>query len=610
MAGGTRCERCGTMVENGRVICPNCDNVVDLSFLEDQPAAGGERGSPFSDSTVPMKAMTPTTASDEMPRFRSLALFETSVLEATAAPVPEPDTPTLRLGAAETPRPISALAGLGAPAEESLGFLEEHTSSDFNPEDLRSSTDALILGDAGNIVETLWIDTESTVGTRQAMVGAQAGRPLPQEIPQGVDFAPPVGPGPADNRDFLSAPTQDGLRDIIPLQVYVGADVARMIEKESVLQKTTRATSGLALSPFEQFVLDQIDGVRPVARIQKRMGLGDADLRIALALLADKKLVEQVGRAASTKPTDPGFRVPPMPSGSFRAPPPVPSGSFAVPPSPVSAPSPVPSGSFPAPSASVRGPSASFALPAPSARVPSASFPLPAPSARVPSASFPAPGAAAPVPAGSSPVPSRSFAKPTPASLPLPSIASAPRAPTAPLATPAAARPAVVDDAGHARALALHSQCLRDLKGGAVARAWGVAKMAHESAPDVALYREVLDDWNAFVSQHKVADDARLHAQAVSAETAGDVDRAVTLLKQATTANPRNAAAWNRLGLLLATRMNDLDGALNAMTRAIELSPDDPTFKNNFGKIAALSQRRGRPANAKSGLFGRLFRGG
>lgn len=165
----------------------------------------------------------------------------------------------------------------------------------------------------------------------------------------------------------------------------------------------------------------------------------------------------------------------------------------------------------------------------------------------------------------------------------------------------------VVDDAGRSRAAALHGQCLRDLKNGAVARAYAVARMAHDAAPDVALYREIVEDWNNFVSHHKTADDARLHAQAVNAEAVGDAARAVTLLKQAAQANPNNAAVWNRLGLLLATRMKDIDGALDAMTKAIELAPSDPTFKNNFGKIAAMADRRGAPATSKGGLFHKLF---
>ena len=43
-------------------------------------------------------------------------------------------------------------------------------------------------------------------------------------------------------------------------------------------------------------------------------------------------------------------------------------------------------------------------------------------------------------------------------------------------------------------------------------------------------------------------------------------------------------------------------------TRAIELCPDDATFKNNFGKIAALSERRGAATAKGAGLLGRLFR--
>ncbi|MDP2344172.1 MAG: hypothetical protein Q8O67_24655 [Deltaproteobacteria bacterium] len=491
------------MVEAGRVICPTCDNVVDLSFLGEHTRGALEGDDdddpfPFADATLAIPKLELATTDG--------ASRET---DPSADPHAEPEVPTLRV-----PKPKVVT---DERAQRKHSFLNENTDADLDDlsELLRSSTDALILGDAGDIVESLWVGSDA--------LSVPAGEPV--DFGDALELNAHRSVEAGANHDFLTAPTTDGLRDIIPVQVYVGADVARMIEKDAVLKRTDVDVSNLPLSSFEQFVLMQIDGVRPVARIQKRMGLGDADLRIALALLVDKKLVHRVGKAASVHDV-------------------------------VTAP----------------------LKPEVAAALASAAPPLaPAPFLDLPRTATPGPARV---------------------SMPMPAV----------LASPARTMGLIVDDAGRSRAAAMHAQCLRDLKNGAVARAYAVARMAHDAAPDDPRYRQILDDWNAFVSEHKTADDARLHAQAVSAETAGDVARAVILLKAAAAANPRNAGVWNRLGLLLATRMNDIDGALDAMTRAIELAPDDATFKNNFGKIAALSDRRGSPSTSKGGLFGRLFK--
>ncbi len=626
------------MVPAGRVICPRCDNVVDLSFLGETTRAGfddDDDDNPFDTPTLTTKkpkltvpeGRTPSgpahTASEdtpvepEPPTLRTIAMpippqkkppvgtpkkapppptVPTAPMRADAVEVELPPGPDLDLDFTDATHPAkkaakssllhdeaSDAARAVPPRQETTpSFLNEHTEADLSDLDslLQSSTDALMLGDADDVVESLWVEESLT-------------RPELEALPRRAGSTP----------DFLSAPTIDGTRDIIPVQVYVGADIARVIEKDAILEKVGD-TTGLLLSSFEEYVLGQIDGVRPVARIQKRMGLTDGDLRIALALLVDKKLVQRKGRAtavgAEIAPlafADPGDDATTVPRGAKTSTttelpqvprPPARHTASPMPPMP-----PMP------PIAATLEPLSELSFrptpPLPEPEPLSLELPVLAPP-MVAAPMVAAPMTAVPRTSSSSSLPSAS--KPPPAK-PLPSMptdyASAPRTGL------------VVDDAGRSRAAALHGQCLRDLKNGAVARAYAVARMAHDAAPDVALYREIVEDWNNFVSHHKTADDARLHAQAVNAEAVGDAARAVTLLKQAAQANPNNAAVWNRLGLLLATRMKDIDGALDAMTKAIELAPSDPTFKNNFGKIAAMADRRGAPATSKGGLFHKLF---
>jgi hypothetical protein len=58
-----------------------------------------------------------------------------------------------------------------------------------------------------------------------------------------------------------------------------------------ILQR--RPVAAAPLSPFEQYVLDNIDGVRSVHEIRYALRLSEADMQIAVALLAEKHAVER-----------------------------------------------------------------------------------------------------------------------------------------------------------------------------------------------------------------------------------------------------------------------------------------------------------------------------
>lgn len=325
-----------------------------------------------------------------------------------------------------------------------------------------------------------------------------------------------------------------------PKRVHVGVDIATLVEGHVVLAASAVAVDAKNLSPFEHFVLSKIDGVRSNALIALDMKVSEGDLRIALALLIDKRAVVRAS-SAQTAPRLPTSRLPSLSS---------------LPPPPTVSPLELPE---------------SFLTP----------LPVSAPPGPQPSV---VPEAAAVRPA---------LAKSTPS----PVAFSPGRLPTG----------AVLLDGRH-RAASLHAQCMREVKNNNLTTARDLAEQAAEAAPDVALHRETLAGWDAFVAAHVVPDDARNEAQAIRAAELGDPTRAIALLRAAVVHNPKNAVVWNRLAVLLATRERDFAGAVDAAAKALELVPDDATYMSNFAKFAAVAEKQGVADKSGRSLWQRLLR--
>jgi Flp pilus assembly protein TadD len=164
----------------------------------------------------------------------------------------------------------------------------------------------------------------------------------------------------------------------------------------------------------------------------------------------------------------------------------------------------------------------------------------------------------------------------------------------------------VIDNA-RSRAAALFDQSVREVKNGSFEKARGLCEQAAAMAPQEERYQDALRDWPAFVEAHKTPPDQRALAQAVLAEEAGDLVRATTLLRQATQANPANATAWNRLGLVLA-RQKDTRGAAAALGKAVELSPEDAGILSNFAKVAGAAEKAGGLEGGLRSLWKRIVR--
>ena len=206
--------------------------------------------------------------------------------------------------------------------------------------------------------------------------------PGPRPAPPPVVFEKAVD----QFQSFLEENT--GTMDSVLFEEEAGphrADRQAMVQPQVVL-RTKPGAARADLSPFEQHVLQFLDGKRPLARLRKKAGLAFADLKVAIGMLADRGVIEVVGaykpdvRALledddladsgphPTIPARPPPPAPPRPAPTRPAPPPLPGqgaraaamplpGHGTVPPrtrtpAPVPAPAPAPvPAPHPAPSA-------------------------------------------------------------------------------------------------------------------------------------------------------------------------------------------------------------------------------------------------------------------
>jgi hypothetical protein len=397
---------------------------------------------------------------------------------------------------------------------------------------------------------------------------------------------------------FLTAKTSEGRRALLPTPYYIGADVEQCLAPDAVLARVSRAEpSKLRMSPFELIVWRQIDGQRPVARIEALMGLDAADVRMALALLVDKRMVERVGTAqAASLHADATARMPiatPTAGQLFDD---KTAGELDVSlPSLLSLPSQDDALVMFEDTGVVheRKPTGVIEL-----------VPLSV-EAWPPAPAMPPSVVVKPV----ATTPERPATMPTKPLMPKPMIPA--------VSVPSMASMADVERSpemhasGEAalQAAAHYEQAMADLDAGNIARGFTFLRLAAERDPRNPTYHRALDDWDAMVMQRlrgNTNDPNRVFADALRAEQAGDFVRAIELLQSLTLKTPDSAALWNRLGVLLATRKKDIPAALHALGKALELEPNNPAYMNNFGKVATQTDKT--PAQPKqTGIFGRWF---
>lgn len=413
--------------------------------------------------------------------------------------------------------------------------------------------------------------------------------------------------------DFLCAPTSHGMRRLEPSTVYIDAETRALLEQDAVLRVKEGVDIGaLTLSPFEAHVLAFIDGERPVARIQSKSGLSEEDLRICLTLIADKGALERVGTAKSAsgggdddfkEKTVATLELPPEAADDAEMPDFLGGPTQATDSIPVEA-------AFAEPAAQ---PNPFEGEPVveqnPVTLPPDMLTPLPAAGASAP---------AVPSLPGQSGVPSLPGQKPKAAAAPAPAKRPA-KEPSrkqrkAPVivekqAPSSGAGPAVQEvkrsDPTYLKALNLYETALRDIGQGRLPRAKGLAMMAHDLVPDDPKFAELVNEWSRAREIAEMSDQAPEHVQAFhkakAAEAEGDFDEAITQLEKAAKLKPDHAGIQNQLGVLLATKRKDYTRAMGFLFKAVELDKKNTAYRNNLGKVLAMSGNSGQIASLSDG---------
>ncbi|MCK6551655.1 hypothetical protein L6R52_37830, partial [Myxococcota bacterium] len=104
----------------------------------------------------------------------------------------------------------------------------------------------------------------------------------------------------------------------------------------------------------------------------------------------------------------------------------------------------------------------------------------------------------------------------------------------------------------------------------------------------------------------------RVLDQVTEREARGDVDGAIEVLDRALRTR-KDAALYNRLGVLVATKKGDVARGRELLEKALELAPNNETYQHNLSKVLAraatldLAKRGTSRVGGSEGLLG-LFK--
>jgi Flp pilus assembly protein TadD len=95
---------------------------------------------------------------------------------------------------------------------------------------------------------------------------------------------------------------------------------------------------------------------------------------------------------------------------------------------------------------------------------------------------------------------------------------------------------------------------------------------------------------------------------AIRLERAGDVDRAIEVLKRALERAAAPAPLYNKLALILIQQRKDYSEASTLLERAVELEPNNTVFQQNLMKVVGLAAANtgSRKDRGQRGLLARL----
>lgn len=489
---------------------------------------------------------------------------------------------------------------------------------------------ALLAGDAPapHAVETLDVDLSDLMGGDAVILGA-------------------LGEGEAES--LLSDRTGSFLVAIEPLEqappapVYLSGDVARLLTPTAVPRRADDALARRGfLRPVEGLVFDFVDGQRTLHDLRAETGISENDMRVVLALLIEKAMVEvaeppapavdidsdaERGVAEAAVFDEQTSELPELVPHADHLAPSRDQAPFTAAPPRVATPPPTQEvfdelAMEPLPElAAEQSPWAPRVQAAPAA--PQADgFQLPRSDAVVPARPAMNVAPVRPRPRNT-PMPPSSARRAQPAA-PVPDDEpkqmykakaglTVARSIASPATAKAAAAPAASQDA-KARAAQFYEMAMKDLNEGRAGRAWGYAKMAADADPSDEKYRLLLADWGKMVGGTKAAPASGVGAKELfeacqQAEQDGDYEAAVAHVRKVCEMAPTSAAAFNRLSVLLATRLKDFKGAYAAATTAVGLDSNNMTYQSNMMKILTkLEENDDQPAaGGRRGLVGKLL---
>lgn len=138
----------------------------------------------------------------------------------------------------------------------------------------------------------------------------------------------------------------------------------------------------------------------------------------------------------------------------------------------------------------------------------------------------------------------------------------------------------------------IFEQATEDAAAGKVGSAVMNVKLALIYDPKNAEYLAKLEAWGTAAQQQKQSKspEMKLYEQSRSLEAEGKYRDAVRCLEKAIDLAPRAAPLRNRIGVLLATRLQQYDPAVEYIMQACDLAPSNLSFKNNLGKVLGMAE--------------------
>lgn len=458
------CPKCGRLADSESVICAACDYILDPSFLWEEAENEDNHPAP-ADATQEIPALAP-----ENVQQRDSGDNDPVFIDGAGAQASEDELMDWLLEPTMEPAAEDFAAGRATDAEKATG--EDQELADWL---LEPSLEDGVLPAAQESGVGKSIPKPSDASTEALNDAVLLG-----DLQEDYDVV--------ETRDanwFLTAATEDVERPVQSVPLYLSKSVREMLRPSAVLAREPQVNA--ALTPFEEHILQFLDGRRPLGRVAVLSELGKQDLEIAVSMLAEKRVVRLVGQTRQPSDADE-----PM---------------AAVPPENPAPPEPAPEPAITSPETNAPGPS-------------------------------PGREHASAAPPGAATLRQKQVARRLGKRPPKPAASS--RQATE---TPSLSR----------------------------------TKSAQNTQIETTLFEKA-----------KVEEESGNHAEAIR------------LLRLCISDQPNVAGFHNRLGVLLAARLKDYPNAIIHLTKATELQPENPTYRNNLGKIIAAAAASDGDENASA----------